>query len=146
VSPSSSCQKRGKENCLPPLSSQTTLDQLLKHRACHIILQLYFRCLPSYLCNSPPPPQGHTHSIWRFPGEESNQSCSHWPTPQPQQRQIRAMSATYTTAHGNAQSLTHLVRPGIEPVTSWILAIFISTEPRWELSFFFFFWSWQAAA
>ena len=30
-----------------------------------------------------------------------------WPTPEPQQRQIRAASATYTTAHSNAVSLTH---------------------------------------
>ena len=29
-----------------------------------------------------------------------------WPTPEPQQRGIRAASATYTTAHGNAGSLT----------------------------------------
>ena len=29
------------------------------------------------------------------------------PTPEPQQRRIRAASATYTTAHGNAGSLTH---------------------------------------
>ena len=28
-------------------------------------------------------------------------------TPQPQQRGIRATSATYTAAHGNAGSLTH---------------------------------------
>ena len=27
-------------------------------------------------------------------------------------------SATYTTAHGNAGSLTHGARPGIEPATS----------------------------
>ena len=29
------------------------------------------------------------------------------PTPQPQQCQIRATSATYTIAHGNARSLIH---------------------------------------
>ena len=29
------------------------------------------------------------------------------PTPQPQQTQIRAVSVTYTTAQGNAGSLTH---------------------------------------
>ena len=34
--------------------------------------------------------------------------------PQPQ-HQIQAPSATYTTAHGNTRSLTHKVRPGIEP-------------------------------
>ena len=49
----------------------------------------------------------------------SNWSCSRQPTPQPQQRRgIPATSATYTTAHGNAGSLTHCGRPGIEPVTS----------------------------
>ena len=44
-----------------------------------------------------------------------NQSCSYWPTPQPQQLWIRDASATYTTAHCNARSLTHWVRPGLEP-------------------------------
>ena len=39
----------------------------------------------------------------------------------PQQLGIRAESATYTTAHGNARSLTHWVRPGMEPATSWFL-------------------------
>ena len=34
-------------------------------------------------------------------------SCCCWPMPQPQQCQIRAASATYTTAHKNARSLTH---------------------------------------
>ena len=32
--------------------------------------------------------------------------------PMPQQCQIQVTSATYTTAHSNAQSLTHRVRPG----------------------------------
>ena len=36
-------------------------------------------------------------------------------TPQPQQHRIQAASATYTTAHANAGSLTHRVRPGIDP-------------------------------
>ena len=30
-----------------------------------------------------------------------------WPTPEPQQRQMKATSATYTTAHGNTRSLAH---------------------------------------
>ena len=38
-------------------------------------------------------------------GSNQNRSC--WPTPQPQKCQIQAASATYTTAHGNAGSLTH---------------------------------------
>ena len=40
---------------------------------------------------------------------------------------------TYTTAHGNARSLTRWARPGIEPTFSWILVRFVSTEPQWEL-------------
>ena len=36
------------------------------------------------------------------------------------------MSATYTTAHGNAESLTHWVRPGIKPTSSWPLAGFVN--------------------
>ena len=35
--------------------------------------------------------------------------------------QLQAASATYTTAHDNARSLTHWARPGIEPETSWTL-------------------------
>ena len=31
------------------------------------------------------------------------------------------MSATYTTAHSNAGSLTHRARPGIKPTSSWVL-------------------------
>ena len=41
--------------------------------------------------------------------------------PQPQQHQIRAVSATYITAHSNTGSLTHWARPGIELATSWFL-------------------------
>ena len=49
--------------------------------------------------------------------------------PQPQQCQIRAVSATYTTANSNTQSLTHWARPGIEPATSRHLVRFVSTVP-----------------
>ena len=56
------------------------------------------------------------------------------PTPQPQQHQlgIRAVSVTYTTAHGNAGSLTHWVKPGIKPESSWILVGF-GTPPAVSL-------------
>ena len=54
----------------------------------------------------------------------------HWPTPQPQPQphQIGAEFVTYTTAHGNTECLTHGVRPGIEPVSSWIVVRFLSAE------------------
>ena len=55
--------------------------------------------------------------------------------PQPQKCAIKAMSATYIRDHGNAGSLTHWVRPGIEPTSSWILVRLIYTEPWWELLF-----------
>ena len=42
------------------------------------------------------------------------------------------MSANYTTAHGNNRSLTHLVRPGIEPESSGILVGFAVAEPQQE--------------
>ena len=40
------------------------------------------------------------------------------------------MSANYTTAHGNAGSLTHRERPGTEPASLWILVGFITAEPQ----------------
>ena len=50
---------------------------------------------------------GCTHSSLKFLGQGSNQSCNCQPTPQPQQHGIQATFVTYTTAHGNARSLTH---------------------------------------
>ena len=41
------------------------------------------------------------------PGQGSNRSCCHQPTPQPQQCQIQATSATYAAAQDNAGSFTH---------------------------------------
>ena len=73
--------------------------------------------------------QGHTHSMWKFQGQGSNQSCSRWPTPQTQQCRIQTTSSTYTIAHSNAGSLTHKARPRIEPVSSRMLVRFISAEP-----------------
>ena len=72
------------------------------------------------------------------PGVDQNQSCNCRPIPQPQQCRIRASSVTYTTAYGNAGSLTHWVKPGIEPTTSWFLVGFVSAPPQWELLWFYF--------
>ena len=47
-------------------------------------------------------------------------------TPQPQQHWIWATSMTYATACSNARSLTHWVRPGIEPASSCILVRFLT--------------------
>ena len=37
---------------------------------------------------------------------------------------------------GNTGSITHGVRPGIKPTTSWILVGFVTTEPQQELLFY----------
>ena len=76
---------------------------------------------------------GCSCSIWKFPGQGSNRSYNCHSTPQPQKCQIWATSATYTTACGNARSLTHWVGPGIEPEFSWILVRFVSAEPQQQL-------------
>ena len=72
------------------------------------------------------------------PRQGSNQSCSRRPMPQPQQHRIQASSVTYTTAQGNAKSLTHWARPRIRPMSSWMLVKFISTAPHQELHNSFF--------
>ena len=63
----------------------------------------------------------------------SNRSYSCQPTQQPHQHRIQATSATYTTAHSNARSLTHQARPGIELEIPWFLVGFVSAAPRPEL-------------
>ena len=50
---------------------------------------------------------GCTHGTWKVPGCGSNRSYNYRPAPQSQQRQIRATSVSYITAHGNTGSLTH---------------------------------------
>ena len=53
-----------------------------------------------------------------------NRSYSWRPQPQPQPHGIRA-----EIAHGNAGSLTHWARPGIEPVSSWMPVRCVFAEP-----------------
>ena len=68
---------------------------------------------------------GCTNGIWKFPEQGSNWGVSWRLTPQPQQRQIQAASASYAADHGNAGSLTHWTRTGMEPASSqtlcWVL-------------------------
>ena len=73
---------------------------------------------------------GCTHGIWKFPGQGSNWSHSCWPTPQPKQLRIRTMLVNYTTTHGNGESLTPPLRPGIKPASSWILFRFVSVASQ----------------
>ena len=51
--------------------------------------------------------------------------------------QIQAVSVTYTTAHGNAGSLTHRARPGIKPASSRILVGYVTAEHWRELQSLF---------
>ena len=56
---------------------------------------------------------------------------------------IRAMSVTYTTAHGKAGSLIHWARPGFKPTSSWILVGFVNCWVMKGTPIFFFneqFW------
>ena len=61
---------------------------------------------------------------------------------EPQQCRIWAVSATYAIARGIARSLTHWVRPGIKPASSWMLVGFIN---HWATTGTpaptFFFWT-----
>ena len=43
------------------------------------------------------------------------------------------LSVTYTAAHSNTGSLTHWAMPGIEPMSSWMLLEFFTTESQQEL-------------
>ena len=63
------------------------------------------------------------------PRLELNWSCSCQSTLQPQQHRIWASSVTYTTAQANTGSLTHWARPGMEPVSSWLLVRFTNAKP-----------------
>ena len=78
---------------------------------------------------------GCTRGIWRFPGEGLIRAVATSLQPQPQQHGIPATSATYTTAHGNAGSLTRWARTGMEIATSWFLVAFVSAAPLQELQF-----------
>ena len=62
--------------------------------------------------------QGCTCSICKFPGEGSNQSCSH--SHGNARSEQWAASVTYATAHSNAESLTHWDWTRIPMDTSWL--------------------------
>ena len=71
--------------------------------------------------------------MWKFPGWGLIIGCGVRSMPQPQPCGIAAVSVTYSTAQGNTRLLTHWERPGIELVSSWMLAGLISTVPQLEL-------------
>ena len=71
--------------------------------------------------------QGHTCGIWR--SEARGGIWLH----QSHTNEGSEPSATYTMARGNAGSLTHWARPGMEPLSSWMLVGFVNPEPGWEI-------------
>ena len=73
------------------------------------------------------------HHMYGYAFHVVFKSCHHWSTPQPQPYQIWAVSVTHTTSQGNAGSLNHRAKLGIEPASSWMLVRFVSTESQWEL-------------
>ena len=111
------------ESSLPsswlPLGLRFSL--ILSFFSSFLSFSLFPSSLPSFLssCFFPATPvaYGSSHSKgWVGP-------CSHQLTPQPQQRGIRASSATYTTAHSNTGSLIHCMKPGNSRIlmdTSWV--------------------------
>ena len=72
-------------------------------------------------------------------GVESELQLPAYPTAQ--QHGIWAVSANHTTGHGNSRSLTHWVRPGIEPTSSWTLVGFVSAEPQQVLPTWVISWT-----
>ena len=72
-----------------------------------------------------------------------------WPMPQPWQHRIQVTSANSGAACSNTRSLTHWVRPGIEPASSqrqcWVLNPLSHNRNSLMHTFFFFFSFFLAA-
>lgn len=65
--------------------------------------------------------------VWHmeFPRLEAESELQQRPILQPWQHQIQAASVTYATTCGNTGSITHLVRPWIEPASPQRLVGFL---------------------
>ena len=74
--------------CGPTAANKENATNTIIYLVSYCFLRLHLRCI-------------------EVPRLGSSQSCSRQPTPQPQQFGVRVTSATYTTAHSNARSLTH---------------------------------------
>ena len=80
---------------------------------CFKLKYFFIFCLFDFL-------NGCTCSIWKFRGQGSNRSWSCQPTPQPWKCRIQAIAC------GNARSLTHRMRPGMEPASLWVPVEFLT--------------------
>ena len=85
-----------------------------QRKSCSYFLKTIQLLLLSYCFLGPHPRHMEGHRL----GVQSEPQLAAYATATAMQ--IRAASATYTTAHGNAGSLTHWAKPGIKPTTSWI--------------------------
>ena len=81
---------------------------------CILFFFFFFCFLGPYLQHMKVP------SVW------SNWSCPCLPIPRPKQLRIQATSMTYAASGGNARSLSHWVRPGMEPTSSGRLVRFVT--------------------
>ena len=62
----------------------------------------------------------------------------------PSQSSLQPSIFLWHTPQFTAMPLTHWVRPGIEPTSSWILVGFISDEPQQELlKSYILIWTWH---
>ena len=89
-------------------------------------------------------PKSHISRKWctgQEPGIQQESNQSYRPRLQPQQHQIQAMTVTYTTSCGNARSLTHWARPGIELASSWILLGLLPLSHNGNFLYLVFVWS-----
>ena len=68
----------------------------------------------------------HTHSIWRFPGQGSNTSCSH--SHSKAESEPRHICDLYHSSQ-QCRILNPLSEARVGPLSSWILAWFITAEP-----------------
>ena len=90
----------------------------------YFLLLFSFSFLSFFICFFRASPAAYGSSQARG----QSRSCGCLPMPQLQQCQIWATSVTYTEACSNARSLTHWMRAGIEPVSSWILVGFLTSR------------------
>ena len=102
-----------------------TYKDLLYLKDLKIIIYFLFFCLSTVT----PRAYGRSQARGQIWAVASGLLYSHW-------NEGSELSLTYTTVQGNAGSLTHWVRPGIEPESSWVLVGFFTTEPQQELHLF----------
>ena len=103
---------------------------VLYHWFIHFVAVVVFFFFSFFLCRTVPTAYGHSQArVWIRAVAAGRPT----PQPQPQQCGIWYSSVTYTTAYGNATSLTHWAELGIKPTSSWILVGFATTEQQQEL-------------